>query len=435
MSGARKSGLIVFGAVLVLLFAGIAVAQGIGSPGVPDGDIALVEDVPDGIGDISQDEYDRAFLQTWKRGGLEQAPESGDAQFEQIEEAAINDLLDQAWLTGEADELGVTATDREIDNEFQTIRQDQFPSEAAFQTFLEDSAFTEEEVLDRVRLQVLSRKIEEQITSDVTEVPEDQIEEFYESSKENFTTPETRDIRLIVADNQADADKVEAALEESAETEDYARLAREFSTNGSSSQGGRTVATEGSFPDPAGSEVMSADEGAMLGPIEAGGDFYFFQVNKVNPEETQTLDDVRQQIRQQLLPTLQQQSMSDFVTDYNSKWTSRTFCVEDFTVARCSNFVGDGRLESADPACYEDGAADADPALSCPAAVGLRAPQVPGGNSQDPLVPAGGVNPPQGPVPAGDPADAAAAAAAAAAAGAGQVPPGGAGAVQQVPGQ
>ena len=431
MSGARKSGLIVFGAIFVLLFAGIAVAQGIGNPSVPDGDIALVEEVPDGKGNISQEDYDRSFRQTWKRGGLQQAPEPGDAQFDQIKEAAINDLLDQAWLTGEAAELGVTATDREIQNEFETIRQDQFPNEAAFQTFLEDSGFTEEEVLDRVRLQVLSRKIEEQITSDVNEVPEDEIEQFYESSKENFTTPETRDIRLIVTDNQADADEVEAALEESSETKDYARLAREFSTNGSSSQGGRTVATEGAFPDPAGSEVMSADEGAKLGPIEAGGDFYFFRVDTINPEETQTLDDVRQQIRQQLLPTLQQQAMSDFVADYNAKWTSRTFCAEDYTVARCSNFEGDGRIESADPACYEDGAADAEPALSCPAAVGLWAPQSPGGSGLDPLAPAAGPNPPQGPVPAGDPEDAAAAAAA----GAGQIPPGGAGGVQQIPGQ
>jgi foldase protein PrsA len=427
MSGARKTGLIVFGAIFVLLFAGYAVAEGIGNPSVPEGDIALVEEVPDGRGEISMEDYERSFLQTWKRGGLQQAPEPGQAQFEQIKEAAINDLLDQAWLTGEAAELGVTATEREIDNEFETIRSDQFPSEAAFRRFLRESNFTEEEVLDRVRLQVLSRKVEQQITEAVDEVPEEEIEDFYESSKDNFTTPETRDIRLIVTDNQADADKVEAQLEQSSETKDYARLARQFSTDSSSSQGGKTVATEGSFPDPAGSDVMSAEEGDELGPIEAGGDFYFFRVDKINPEETQTLDDVRRQIRQQLLPTLQQQALSDFVADYNTKWRSRTFCAEDFTVARCSNFEGDGRLESADPACYEEDVADADPPLSCPAAVPLRAPQEPGSSLLDPLAPAAAVNPPQGPVSAGDPEDAAA--------GASQVPPGGPGGVQQVPAQ
>jgi foldase protein PrsA len=424
MSGARKSGVIIFGALLVLLFAYVAIAEGIGNPSVPSGDIALVEDVPDGKGEISQEAYTRAFLQTWKRGGLQAAPKPDDAQFAQIKEAAVNDLLDQAWLTGEAAELGVTATDREVQNEFQTIRQDQFPDAAAFQKFLEDSAFTEEEVLDRVKLQVLSRKIEEQINGSVTEVPEDQLEQFYEDSKENFTTPETRDIRLIVVDNQADADKVEAALEKGSEVKDFARLAKQFSTNGSSEQGGKTVATEGAFPDPAGSEVMSAEESAVLGPIEAGGDFYFFRVEKINPEETQTFDDVRQQIQQQLLPTIQQQKFAEFVAEYNSKWSSRTFCDEDYTVARCSNFEGDARLESADPACYEEGAADADPALSCPAPVGLRAPQSPGGNTLDPFGVANGASRPQGPVPAGDPTTAAPGGAA-----------GGAGAVQQVPGQ
>jgi foldase protein PrsA len=430
MSGARKSGVIVFGALLVLLFAYVAIAQGIGNPSVPSGDIALVEDVPDGKGDISQEAYDRAFLQTWKRSGLQSAPKPDNAQFTEIKEAAINDLLDQAWLTGEAAELGITATEREVQNEFETVRQDQFPDDAAFQKFLTDSAFTEEEVLDRVKLQVLSRKIEEQINGSVKEVPEDQLQQFYDDSKENFTTPETRDIRLIVTDKQADADKIEAELAKADEVKDFARLAKEFSTNGSAQEGGKTVATEGAFPDPAGSEVMSADEGAVLGPIEAGGDFYFFRVEKITPEETQSFEEVRQQIQQQLLPTLQQQKFADFVSDYNSKWTSRTFCSDDYIVERCSNFEGDGRLESADPACYEEGAADADPAISCPAPVGLRAPQSAGGNTLDPFGVAGGASKPQGPVPAGDPADAPAA------------PPGAAGAagaaggaVQQVPAQ
>ncbi|MEX0620337.1 MAG: peptidyl-prolyl cis-trans isomerase [Solirubrobacterales bacterium] len=421
MSGARKSGLIVFGALLVLLFVYVAIAQGIGNPGVPSGDVALVEDVPDGKGDISQKAFNRALLQTAKRSGLKVAPKPDNARYAEIREAAINDLLDQAWLTGEAAELGATATEREVDNEFQTIRQDQFPNEAAFNTFLKDSAFTEEEVLDRVRLQVLSRKIEAQINESVTEVPEKELKQFYEDSKDNFTTPETRDVRLVVTESPAEADQIEAALEKSDEVKDFALLAKKFSNNGSSSQGGKTVATEGAFPDPAGSEVMSADEGAVLGPIEAGGDFYFFRVEKINPEETQSFDDVKQQIQQQLLPTLQQQTFAEFVTDYNSKWTSRTFCAEDFLVARCSNYQGDGRLESADPACYEEGA---DEAISCPAPVGLRSAQSPGGNSLDPFGAAGGNSRPQGPVAAGDPAGAEDA-------GAAGVP----GGIQQVPGQ
>jgi hypothetical protein len=50
MSSTRKIGLIGFGALLVLLFAGFAITGGIGNPSVPEGDAALVEEVPDEIG-------------------------------------------------------------------------------------------------------------------------------------------------------------------------------------------------------------------------------------------------------------------------------------------------------------------------------------------------------------------------------------------------
>ena len=380
MSGARKFGLILFGAILVVLFAGIAIAQGVSKPGVESGDIITVQDVPDGKGSITEEDYNRSFEQTWKRGGLQAAPKEGDAQYDQVKEAAINDLLDQAWLAGEANELGVTATDREIDNELATIKKDQFPTPKAFNDFLKSSGFTMAEVRDRVELQVLSRKIQDQITKSVTDVPDSEIENFYESSKESFTTPETRDIRLIVTDKKADAEQAISELGDDPTDEEFAKVAKKLSVHSSKTEGGKTVATEGAFPDPAGADIMSAEAGTIEGPIESGKHFYVFRVTKITPEETKPLDDVRDQIKQQLLPTLQQQAMSDFVSDYNSKWKSRTFCASDYTVERCDNFESDGRLESADPKCYEAGAGK-NPDLACPAPIELPKPMAPGGNS------------------------------------------------------
>ena len=380
MSGARKFGLILFGAILVVLFAGIAIAQGIGKPSIPSGDIIYVQDVPDGRGNITEDDYNRSFQQTWKRGGLQSAPKKGDAQYDQVKEAAINDLLDQAWLTGEADELGVTATDREVQNELATIKKDQFPTQKAFNDFLKQSGFTTEEVEFRVKLQVLSRKIQEQITKSVTDVPDSEIENFYEASKSSFTTPETRDIRLIVTDKKANAEKALNELGDDPSDAEFAKVAKQLSVHSSKTEGGKTVATDGAFPDPAGAAIMSADAGTIEGPIEAGKQFYVFRVTKITPEETKSLDDVRDQIKQQLLPTLQQQAMIDFVSNYNSKWTSRTFCKSEYTVSRCDNYESDGRLDSADPKCYKAGAGK-NPDLACPAPIELPKPMAPGGNA------------------------------------------------------
>ena len=412
MSSARKIGLIGFGALLVLLFAGFAITGGIGSPSIPDGDVALVEDVPDDLGNISKKDYDVAFRQAWKRAGLQSAPAEDDAQFEQIREAAMNDLLDQAWLTGEASELGVTASDREVENQFRSIRDDQFPNEAAYEKFLKDSGFTNQQVLERVKLQVLSTKIEEKIRDDVPPPSDSEIEAAYEESIDAFTTPESRDILLIVTSDKKSTDAVEKALAEDDSDKSFRELAREYSVNPSKSQGGKTVASEGTFPDPAGPAIMEAEEGQTGGPVAVDKENYFFKVTKINPEETQELSEVEEQIKQQQLPTKQQEALSAFVSDYNTKWRSRTFCAEDYVVQRCRNFKGDGRNPAADPACFEDDAGDPDreQPLSCPAAVTANAPVAPGGEAAGGQTsPLGGVAltaPPQRPIPPGGKASA-----------------------------
>jgi len=454
MSGARKFGLVLFGAILVAVFAGIAIANGgVTQPSVPSGDVALVEEVPDGLGDISQDDYDATFTQTWKRGGLKAAPKPGDAQYDQVRDAALNDLLDQAWLTGEASELGVSATQREIDNEFKTIRKDQFPDDAAYKKFLKDSGFTEEQVLQRVKLQVLSRKIEESITKNVTSVSDEDAQEYFDENKATYATPESRDIRLIVTDDKAAADKAAAALKDDPTDENFAKLAKKYSTHASKDKGGETVATEGVFPDPAGADIMKAEQGVVDGPVKAGESYYIFKVTKINEASDGSFDDVKEQIKSQLLPTKQQEAMSSFVASYNSKWTARTFCADDYLTARCHNFEPSGRLTQTDPssgavvdvadaACYgEDAAdkvADAKAPIACPSLVPGRKVPAPGAALDIGIDPSQVIStlPPQRPVPAGDAADPAAAgaagaagtdpaAAAAAAAAAGGAPAGG----------
>ena len=385
MTKAHRTGLIAFGAVFVLLFAWIAVAEGLGKPSVPSDDVAVVEEVPDGLGNITRADYQIAFRQAWKRAGLNQAPKEGDAQYETARDGAMNDLLDQAWLSGEAAELGVSASEREVENELASIKDTQFPDEKAFRDFLKESGFTEEQVLERVRLQVLSRKIEEQVRTDAPKPTDSEIEDFYDASIDQYTTPESREIRLIVTSDEKDTAAVERALAKDDSDRAFARLARKFSVDPSKSEGGTTTATEGAYPDPAGAAIMDAAEGAVEGPIDVDGNDYFFRVLEVTEEDVAPLSEVRNQIQQQLAPTLEQQALTSFIEDYNAKWTSRTVCADGFVISRCSNFKGDGRNPAADPACFEAREEGGDPeeeaALACPSPVALTSPIEPGSNA------------------------------------------------------
>lgn len=402
MTSSHRKGLIAFGAIFVVLFVWVAVADGLGRPAVPSDDVAVVSDVADDAGNVSKAEYAVAFRQSWKRTGLEKAPKAGDSQYETVRDGAMNDLLDQVWLTGEAEELGISATPREVRNELQTIKDTQFPNEKAYEKFLEDSGFNEQQVLDRVKLQVLSRKIEEDIRKGAAKPTEADIQDSYESSIDQYTTQAQSDIRLIVTSKEREKKAVEAALAKDDSDKAFARLAREYSEDPTRSGGGRTTATTGSYPEPAGSAIMEAKTGAVEGPIDVDGNSYFFRVIQAKPEEVRTLAEVRNEIEQNLIPFLQQEALTGFIEDYNAKWTSRTVCADGFIVARCSNYEGDGRNPAADPACFDEaGDRDQEEApLTCPPAVTLAAPYAPGANAE--AGPFGQLTTqplPQGPIP------------------------------------
>jgi hypothetical protein len=192
----QRFGLLLFGVPLVLLFLGFAVAQGIGDPGIPDGDIAVVEDTPGDIGEISQADFDKALLQTAARAGLREPPRPGDAQYEDVRMAALGDILDSVWIQGEADEIGIEVTQKEIDTELENIKRQNFRTEAEFRRFLRESGFTEEDVDERVKLQLLSTQIQQRITEGVPEPSDRQIENYYEAAKSTqFTTPAVRATR------------------------------------------------------------------------------------------------------------------------------------------------------------------------------------------------------------------------------------------------
>ena len=89
----------------------------------------------------------------------------------------------------------------------------------------------------------------------------------------------------------------------------------------------------------------------MVGPIETESGFYVIMVEKVNPAETQPLDEATTaQIRSQLVTQEQQAAVTEFQDSFVAKWRARTICSEDLIAndddgtiqsqlaERCSNF-------------------------------------------------------------------------------------------------
>jgi peptidyl-prolyl cis-trans isomerase C len=312
------------GILLVLAFA--AFADGLSDPEVPDDAIAVVEDVENG--EVTKEEFDSSLEQVAASQGLKGAPKPDDPEYQQFVDAAASDLILERWIRGEAADLGVTVSDREVEQRLEQIKQQNFGSDKEFEKFLEESGFTEEEALERVGLTLLSERLQESVVEGTDVVAQEDIETLYEQQKSQFTQPETRSVLTVV---NKDEEKVKQAAEEIAKDdspESWAKVAEEFSTDPSAGEGGElTDVPEGEGGDPAFDEaVFSADEGELVGPFETASGFQIVQVTDVTPEKVEPLDKVSKTIEDQLAQAQQQAALDAFESSLESKWRDRTFC-------------------------------------------------------------------------------------------------------------
>ena len=386
--GLQRLALLAFGALLVLLFLGFAIAEGIGNPSVPSGDVAVIEDAPDDLGTISEADLDHAIDQAAASGGLKSTPKSGDKQYDELKETALGELLDRVWIQGEAEEMGIAATPKEVADELEKLKKQSFKGEKQYQAFLEEAHYTQADVNERVKVQIFTEEIQKQV-SEVSSTPSSgEIEDYYEAAKSSqFTKPETRDVRSLLFKDKGAADKAKAQLEADDSAASWKKVAaKSDSATGKKTGGLQKGLTDGVTPEPLNKAVFAAPSGQVEGPVQGKDGYTVFEVEKIEPEKVQALEEVKSQISSQLGEQSQQQAFARFIRNYGSTWKSRTFCASDFTIERCSNFKGGGHPAEADPACYE---ADPKGGLpeDCPAPVAQVKPALPG--SVDVLTPEG----------------------------------------------
>ena len=387
MAGLQRLALLGFAALLILLFAIFAIAQGIGHPSVPSDSVAVVEDAPGDLGTVTEKEFQHALIQSAAEKKVTPVPKPGDDKYEELKEAALNQLLESIWIQGEAEEMGISATDKEVAEELKKLKSKAFKTEQQYKEFLKEAKFTQADVNTRVKLQMFTEQIQAQVTEEAPIPGNREIENYYEAAKAaQYTTPESRDIRVIKNKDEAKVEEAKTALEKDDSDKSWEKVAKKYSTDTTKGNGGlQAGVAEGTLPEPLGAAVFAAAQGELEGPLKEGETYVAFEVMKVTPEKVQSLDEAKSQISAQLAEQAKQQAFTGFTRNWGSKWRSRTFCASDFTTPRCANYKASSRPAEADEACYE--ADPKKPAEACPAPVPQIKPAQPG--TVSPLTPEG----------------------------------------------
>jgi len=398
---AARRALLVFGVLFVVLFAIVAIAEGIGDPSIPSGDAILVENVPGDVGEIGSADVDHAIEITAAGQGQKKPPKPGDPKYEKTKEEAEKFLLEGVWIQGVADEWGIEATDQEIAKKLKEIKKESFKTEAEFQKFLKESHYTQADIDNRVLIQLLSEKLQEELKEKAPKPTQSEIENYYEAAKATqFTQKPSRDVRLILNRDQKKAQEAFDALSKDNSAKNWSKVAKKYSEDPTTKTTGglRKAVQEGSLEEPADAQIFASPDGRVEPPVKVPGGYYVFEVVSSTPESVQELKAVESQIEATLAQQLEQEYFTSFVSQFSTEWTQRTFCADGYVIDRCANFEGTGHPSSAPEACYEADPKGGRPE-ACPAPVFQAVPALPG--SITPLEP-NGKPLPQRPRPAGE---------------------------------
>ena len=257
-------------------------------------------------------------------------------EYDQLRNQVLQLLISFKWIQGEADAKNIKVTDAEVKKSFAEQKKQSFPKEADYQKFIKQSGQTQEDILQRVKLDLLSNKIRDNVVKGKDTVSDKAIADFYNKNKARFAQPEKRDLRVVLTKTKAEADKAKAALESG---ESWTSVAKKYSIDDTSkASGGKLPAqAKGTLDKDLDEAVFSAKKNELVGPVKTQYGNYVFTVTGVTDASQQTLPEAKETIKQTLQSQNQQQALDKFVKDFTARWKAKTECSDGYKTSDCKN--------------------------------------------------------------------------------------------------
>jgi foldase protein PrsA len=261
-----------------------------------------------------------------------------EQQYTALKQQVLGYLISANWVIGEASDQGVKVSDNEVRKQFNQIKSQQFPKEADFQKFLASTGYTVSDVLLRVKLNLLSQKIQAKVSKNAGKKPSQQeITAYYEQHKSQYGQPERRNILIILTKTQAQAEKAKKEIESG---KSFSSVAKSVSIDPVSKAAGGSLpgVVKGQEEKALDEAVFSAKLNVLGGPIKTPFGYYIYEVKKTLPASQQALAQVQSSIQQQITAQKQQKTLSEFIKNFRKKWTARTECRSEYSVQDCKSY-------------------------------------------------------------------------------------------------
>ena len=317
--------------VSLVLVASLAACGGGGSGSVSNTAVAQVGSTP--ITKANFTSLMAVACARYKAQG-QACPKVGTTTYTQLRDQAVTFLVQQEELQQEATKLGVTVTPKDVQNQVAQIQKAYYKnSRPKLLAALKKDGISLAQ-LEQFNLgpSLLSSKLQAKVTAGEA-VSVAAAQKYYTQNKTSFTTPETREVRHILVNNKGLAEKIETKLKNGAS---FAALAKQYSKDtGSAAQGGKLCVAHGGTAGACQQTVAPFDKAAFslktneISLVHSVYGWHVLQpIAAVKPAHTQTFNQVKAQIQQNLASQQKQEAwtkwLAKMANDFKHKVSYQT---------------------------------------------------------------------------------------------------------------
>ncbi|HEY1595546.1 MAG TPA: peptidyl-prolyl cis-trans isomerase [Thermoleophilaceae bacterium] len=257
-------------------------------------------------------------------------------QYNGLKTQVMQFLIQSQWLLKEADSRKLTAKPAQVQSQLNDQIKQSFPKRADFNKFLKTSGMTMNDLLFRVKVDVLTQQVRQKVVAGKDKVSNAAVATYYNKNRARFSQPERRDLLVVLTKDLATANKAKAAIQAGTA---WATVAKKYSIDqASKAQGGKLPGVaKGQQEKAFDTAIFSAKKNQVQGPVKTQFGYYVFKVTNVTAASQQSQKQAHDTIVNLLRSQQEQNAVNAFVKDYQKRYTAKTNCAKDFVISSCKN--------------------------------------------------------------------------------------------------
>jgi foldase protein PrsA len=254
--------------------------------------------------------------------------------FTSLSSTVLDYLIKAYWYQATAHKLGINVTNAQVQKALAQAKKGQFSTDAQFKSFLSSTGQTLADVTYRIKIEQIYNKL---LAKHPTKVTTAQIQNYYNDHKSQFGTPETRDMKIVLAKTADEANKAKAALKNG---QSWTVVAKKYSIDPTTKNKGGvlTNVTKGQQDAALSNAAFGATTNKLIGPVKGQFGYYVVEVTKINPATQKDLAQSSALIKQTLTSQAQTTAANAVVNAAKKEWQTKTKCRSTYAMADCAGY-------------------------------------------------------------------------------------------------